>query len=323
MVKHPELSFLLLGEAVVDMISTRIVKSLEEASDFHRYSGGQVSNLAVNLSRLGYRARLAACVGDDSFGKYLRLRYSEAGVDLNLVQTSSTAPTTLIPVTRQTETPDFIVYRGADRHLNLNDDLVSAVSEVQAVHTSVFALSRDPCRSTVLSLLDSARKADKLISLDPNYHPAIWPDIPEFKGFLSEVYPLITITKPSLDDSKRFFGSGYGPVEYLEKYLELGPKIVALTLGNQGAMLGTQEGERFHIKANDVPVMDVTGAGDAFWTGLLSGLLEGLSPRESAQRGQVIAEYKIGIFGPLKQSIPLDEINKRSQAVQIEPITEK
>jgi fructokinase len=66
--------------------------------------------------------------------------------------------------------------------------------------------------------------------------------------------------------------------------------------------------------------MDVTGAGDAYWSGMLSGLLEGLSPIESAQRGQTIAEYKIGILGPIKQFLPLDEINKLSLSVQIEPI---
>ena len=313
-------TFLLLGEAVVDLISAGIVNSLEDASDFHRYAGGQVSNLATNLSRLGFEARLVTCIGEDSFGKYLQLRLTEAGVNLDLLQTSSAAPTTIIPVARQTNTPDFIVYRGADRHLTLNAELKSAVLEVQAVHTSAFALSQDPSRSTILEILRIARKAEKLISLDPNYHPAIWPDVPDYKGFLGEVYPLVTVTKPSLDDSKRFFGHGHEPVFYLEKYLELGSKIVVLTLGSQGAILGTQEGDRFHIKANDVRVMDVTGAGDAYWSGLLTGLLEGLSPIESAQRGQAIAEYKIRILGPVKQYITLDEFNQRAKDVQVEPI---
>jgi fructokinase len=66
--------------------------------------------------------------------------------------------------------------------------------------------------------------------------------------------------------------------------------------------------------------MDVTGAGDAFWSGLLSGLLEGLSPLESAQRGQAIAEYKIGILGPVKQFLPLDEFNQRAKLIRIESI---
>jgi fructokinase len=102
-VGQPKPSFLLLGEAGVDLISTGIGKSLIEASDFHRYAGGQVSNPAANLSRLG------ACIGEDSFGKYLHLRLSEAGVNLDLLQISPTAPTTIIPVARQTNTLDFIV----------------------------------------------------------------------------------------------------------------------------------------------------------------------------------------------------------------------
>ena len=63
---------LILGEAVVDLISTGIVNTLEDASSFQKFAGGEVSNLAMNLSRLGFPAALGACVGQDSFGIFLR-----------------------------------------------------------------------------------------------------------------------------------------------------------------------------------------------------------------------------------------------------------
>ena len=309
-------TFLLLGEAVVDMISTGILESLEDATNYHRFAGGQVSNLAMNLSRLGFSAKLGACVGEDGFGRFLQDRYTEAGVNLDLLQTTTKAPTTLIPISRQTKTPDFSVYRGADRFLSINSQLQTTIDQVQGLHTSAFALSQDPCRSTILNLIKSARENGTLITLDPNYHPGIWPDIPNYKEFLQDVFQYISVTKPSLEDSVRFFGTGFEPADYLEKYLELGPSIVVLTLGDKGVYLGTQEGGRLHIKANQVPVKDVTGAGDAFWSGLLVGLLEGKPPAEAAKLGQVIAEFKIGIIGPVKQFLTWDEFDKRASQIQ-------
>jgi len=320
MKENSNIKFLLLGEAVVDLISTGIVTTLEDASSFQKFAGGEVSNLAMNLSRLGFPAALGACVGQDNFGIFLRKELTEAGVNLTYLQSTSEEPTTIIPVTRQTETPDFAVYRGADKCLSLTDSLISAVADSRAVHTSAFALSQDPCRSTIYHLLKAAHKAGLLISLDPNYHPGIWPDLPDYLLFLKEIFQLITVTKPSLDDCNRIFGPGLKPVEYLELFLNLGPAIVALTMGNQGTLLGTSAGDRVHIHASSIPVKDVTGAGDAFWAGLLTGLMQGLPAIEAAKLGQSIAEYKIGILGPIRDHLPLQMYQNNAEYISISKI---
>lgn len=316
-----DFKFLLLGEAVVDLISTGIVTTLEDASGFQKFAGGEVSNLAMNLSRLGFPAALGACVGEDSFGIFLRKELTEAGVNLAYLQSTSEAPTTIIPVTRQIETPDFAVYRGADRCLSLTDSLISAVADSSAIHTSAFALSQDPCRSTIYHLLKAAHKAGLLISLDPNYHPGIWPEPPDYLPFLKEIFQLITVTKPSLDDCIRIFGPDLKPVEYLELFLNLGPAVVVLTMGSQGALLGTSTGDRVQIHASSIPVKDVTGAGDAFWSGLLTGLLQGITAIEAAQLGQAVAEYKIGTIGPVKEFLPLEDFKKQAKLIQISYIS--
>lgn len=296
---------LMLGEILVDLISTDVVDSLGEAECFERFAGGEVSNLATNLSRLGYKTTLGACLGNDGFGKFLLDHLSQAGVIIKNVQVSNHSPTTLIPVARQSGTPDFHVYRGADQHLSLTDDLLTAAKECKFIHTSAFALSRNPCRSTILAILEANQNMGKIISLDPNYHPGIWPDLPDFISSLKEFYKYITVTKPSLDDSIRIFGSGLKPIQYLEKFLKLGPEIVVLTMGAEGSLLGTAQGDRIHIHSNPAPVVDITGAGDAFWSGLLAGLYEGYPILTSARLGQVIAEYKIGFLGPIQDHLSL------------------
>lgn len=304
--KYPKISpFFLLGEIVVDLISTEVVDSLGEAKHFEQFAGGEVSNLATNISRLGYEAALGACIGSDGFGKFLQDHLIRAGVNLEYLQVSNLAPTTLIPVTRHSGTPDFIVYRGADQYLALTDDLLAAAEECKFIHTSAFALSRDPCRNTILAVLEANHNQEKIISLDPNYHRRIWPDLSDYRSTLQDLYKYITITKPSLDDSIRIFGPGLKPIQYLEEFLNLGLEIVVLTMGSEGSLLGTIQGDRIHIQPNPVPVVDITGAGDAFWSGLLIGLYEGYTALTAARLGQVIAEHKISFVGPVQEHLPL------------------
>lgn len=301
--KH--LPFLLLGEIVVDFISTEVVDSLGEASHFEQFAGGEASNLATNLSRLGYKTALGACIGNDGFGEFLQDHLVQAEVDIENLQISNQFPTTLIPVARNAGTPDFIVYRGADQNFTLTDELLIAAQNSRFIHTSAFALSRDPCRSTILAVLKANQNQGKVISLDPNYHPGIWPDLPDYPSTLRDLFKYVSITKPSLDDSMRIFGPGLKPIQYLENFLSLGPDIVALTMGSEGSLLGTTEGDRIHIHSNPTDVVDITGAGDAFWSGLLAGLYEGYPPVTAARMGQVIAEYKIGFTGPIQKHLPL------------------
>lgn len=310
----------MLGEAVVDLISTGIVNSLDDAAHFEKFAGGEVANLSANLAGLGFQVQLGSCLGKDSFGKFHQRAMQQAGIDLSLVQTTSQAPTTLIPVARQTGTPDFIVYRGADCQLRLTDELQQAATEADAIHTSAFALSRDPSRTTISTILDSVKDDHKTISIDPNYHPAIGPDLSDFLEFFKLFMRYATVVKPSLDDCRRIFGSGLQPVEYLEHSLELGPKIVVLTMGSEGSLLGTNTGERYHIKPRNVPVFDVTGAGDAYWSGLLAGLVSGLKIPEAACLGQTLAEHKIGVVGPIRDYLPLTDYLQESRSIHYDTL---
>ena len=75
---------------------------------------------------------------------------------------------------------------------------------------------------------------------------------------------------------------------------------MAITLGSEGVHLATNQGEQHHIAPEPVDVVDVTGAGDAFWSGLLTALLDERSALDAVQVGQAVAAIKIGTMGPLK-----------------------
>jgi fructokinase len=120
----------------------------------------------------------------------------------------------------------------------------------------------------------------------------------------------------------RLLGPDLSPVAYAERFLGWGPEIVALTMGAQGVLLATADGTLSHIKPSEVAVADVTGAGDAFWAGLLVALLDGYSPDEAACFGQIVAEAKLGIVGPLIQMPDRVSLYRRLEAIKQESIAQ-
>ncbi len=302
-----------VGEALVDLISYQVVPSLNQAGQFQRFLGGEATNVALNAVLLGGRAALIACVGEDGFGSYIRQQLDEAGVATDYVGVTSQAPTTVAVNARQTATPDFIIYRGADAHIYPEERYLDAIKVSRVVHTSAFALSRDPARSTILKALKVARQSGCMVSLDPNYHPCIWPDVADadFQSVLADAYQWVNVTKPSLDDCARLFGPGLSPIVCAERLLSWGPEIVALTMGQQGVMVATADGGFHHVQPSDAEVADVTGAGDAFWAGLLTALLDGYPPCEAACLGQMVAEIKISMVGPVSQMPDRNSLYRR------------
>jgi fructokinase len=263
----------------------------------------------MNMSKLNNRTAVAACVGYDGLGQFAQKQVEQAGINPVFLQTTREAPTTTVTVTRQTQTPEFIIHRGADAYLRSSNELSAAVASSKIVHTSAFALSREPARTTIQSALKIAKDAGGIISLDPNYHPDIWPDQPNFKDILIEVFQIVDITKPSLEDCARLFGPRNTPTEYAQIFLEWGAKIVLISMGERGIHLACNTGEEYHVQASkNIEVMDVTGAGDAYWAGFLSGFLRDKSPLEAACIGQAFAELKISQVGPLTVIPEWDEL---------------
>jgi fructokinase len=296
------LDVLSIGEALIDLISDSEQGSLGEARSFHMYPGGQVTNVALNVAHLGASAVLVARVGDDPLGSYLRRHLEMAGVGTAYLRTTPQTPTTLVVVTRHSTTPDFAAYRGADAQMVPDDMPLSLLTRTSLVHTSAFALSREPSCSTVLEFVKQAHKAGCLISFDPNYHPRIWemPDDPA--SIFARMCPYVSLTKPSLDDCIRLFGAGQTPETYAAHFLAWGAQQVVLTMGSAGVLLANAEGISYY-PTHRVEVVDVTGAGDSFWAGLLLATLDGYGMPEAIRMAQAVAAIKVQQVGPLSRMI--------------------
>ena len=112
-------------------------------------------------------------------------------------------------------------------------------------------------------------------------------------------------------------GEGLDPDQYWEQFLELGPEDVVLTLGKRGSLIGLSSGERYRLYPKPIDSVDVTGAGDAFWSGLLAGLLEDLPVADAAKLGQAVAETKISQLGPIREYIPHSDYHRMADDIKI------
>lgn len=274
--KEKSIDILCVGEVLIDFIATQKEKPISEVKDYHRYVGGSPTNVAMNMARLGLKVELAATIGDDGFGTYIRKRLDENEVGTIGLGVTDTVPSTVIFVNRTENTPEFIPMRGADSHIAIDQISEELLSNTRVFHTSCFALSKDPARTAILKAAKRASELNCTLSIDINYSEKIWPDSEQAKNAVIEYCSYQPIIKASQDDIDRLFGKGMNHEQIFDHLHSLGAKKVCLTMGKKGAKLSEPGQPVLELSALKVEkIMDATGAGDAFWSGFLFAYLKG------------------------------------------------
>lgn len=302
-----DLDLLTVGETLVDLISVEETDSLRDAYTFRKYQGGSPANIAVYVAKLGGTSAVISKTGIGAFGQFLKAELRKAGVLTDYLVMDHRVHTSVVFISRTTGTADFEAFRDGDYRLAPREIEEDAVRRAKVVHASTFALSREPCRSAVEKVFQRAQEHGKIISLDPNYSPLIWPDRHEAREVVRRLMGYAMITKPSLDDATRLFGPDKEPEAYIELYHEMGPRVVVFSMGADGVLLSDQSGIT-HIPAQSVEVVDATGAGDSFWAGFLVALLDGNSLERCALVAREIVGRKLTTVGPLPDTIDRQEV---------------
>ncbi len=305
-----DIDLLTLGEALIDMLSTEEVDTLGQAAAFERRQGGSPANLCVNLAKLGGRAAFVGKTGVGAFGSYIKDELTRAGVITDYLVMDPRVHTSLVFVSRSKSTPDFEAFRDADYRLEAGEIAAEALQRARIVHASIWPLSREPSRSAIEFAFQQARAAGKIITFDPNYSRKIWPNHEEAREVIARILSYTTIVKPSLDDARRLFEEELAPEAYIEKFHALGPQIVVLTLGKDGVLL-SESGKLTLIPAQEIHVVDVTGAGDCFWAGFLAALLDGHPLETCARFAREVVGIKLTRVGPLPTALDRREIYAR------------
>ena len=304
-----QLDLIAVGEVLIDLISANYVNNLSEVTAFEPHVGGSPANMAGNLARLGWRTGLVASVGNDGAGRLIQTQLATTGMDLSQLRIAD-QPTSLILVNRSRQSPEFEAYREADCQILPTQLLASFLGRARILHTTAFALSREPARSSILDAARWAAAEGLQLSIDANYAPKLWPDRAEARYIIGEYLSQGALAKFSDVDYERLFGEPVNdPPAAAQRILDMGAKLVCLTLGEHGAYILTQE-EGLAIPVRPTEVLDTTGAGDAYWAGFLSGWLQGRSPQECGESGRAMAELKLACVGPLPAKVERELLDR-------------
>lgn len=299
-----ENDLLTVGEMLIDMISADYSEDFE-CDTYNKFFGGSPANIAMNAKRLGIKPIIVSAVGKDGLGDFLIKRLEQCGIDTGYINRVDCS-TSLVLVTKSKSSPTPIFYREADYNIVYSKQLEQAVRNSKIVHFSSWPISRKPARDTIEAIIEEARKNKVLLCYDPNYHPMIWEKGHDGISYVKSIIGKVDIVKPSEDDAERIFGEDT-PENQLGKFLDLGAKLVIMTLGKDGALVSNgKETKKFDTLATDV--VDTTGAGDAFWSGFYSGLIKGYTLEKSIKLGFAVSAYKLRYTGAVVELPTLEEI---------------
>lgn len=294
-----------IGEVLIDFIGHQSGVQINETKDYHRYLGGSPTNVAMNCSRLDLKSKLIACVGNDGFGDYINMRFDEVGVDYSQIKRLDDYSTSVIFVSRTDGTPDFIPYREADCQISEDQLFKEDLQNAKIYHTTCFALSKEPARTTILNKAKEAFELGCKLSIDLNYADKIWNNKKEEAFEVIKTYcsynPLIKVSE---DDVLRLFGKQLTPTEIFEYFHNAGADIVCLTLGSKGVKLSQKDKELIELPAIKLEkVVDATGAGDAFWSGFLYAYIKEKPIEECLKIALKLAALKLQNIGRLPNNI--------------------
>ncbi|SDU77650.1 carbohydrate kinase family protein [Jiangella alkaliphila] len=244
-----------VGEALTDVI-------VERDGTEARHPGGSPANVAYGLGRLGRRTALVTELGADADGDAIRAHLASAGVE---VRTQGAAARTSSAVAR------LGADGSADYRFDLTWDLgpVVLTDAPVVLHTGSLATTVAPGAAAVERLVDDVRPAST-VSYDPNIRPALMGPAGSLRERVEHLVAGSDVVKAS-DQDTAFLAPGRDPLDVARDWLRLGPALVVVTLGGDGAVAVTAGGE-VHVPAAPVTVADTVGAGDSFTAGLLDGL---------------------------------------------------
>lgn len=247
------------GEILADMIGKADGADLS----YVRKAGGAPFNVACGIKKFGAKSAFVGSVGDDVIGRYL-VGFAQGRVDEAVVTLDPVHNTTLAFVQLdENGERSFCFYRKDTADFYMPPVPVSLLERANIVHIGSLMLSEEQGAKYAKKLAFDAKKAGKVISFDVNYREDIFPDKPTAIKLYRSILELADIVKLS-EEELLAFGE-----EYVCKQLQ--DKLVCLTLGAEGSEW-RYRGKQRRLQTIPVKPVDTTGAGDAFYAGVLARL---------------------------------------------------
>lgn len=290
---HPEL--VCMGEPMLELNAQPLDAARRRL--YLEGFGGDTSNAAIAAARQGASVAYATAIGRDDAGERFLALWREEGVNVEAVKIDAQRPTALYLVTHGATGHSFHFYRtGSAASAYAPADVPEAmIARSRMFYASGISQAiSDNAADAVLHAIAAARHNQVRVAFGTNYRPRLWPRA-RAAALIHAAARQADVLLASIEDATALAGTTneHAAADF---YQRLGPGIVVVTLGAEGALLADGD-RRVRIPPLPGPVVDATGAGDAFAGAFLARLLAGDDAEGAARYATIAAGLKVRGYG--------------------------
>ncbi|KAG6750912.1 hypothetical protein POTOM_045427 [Populus tomentosa] len=259
----------------------RVLRAMDGCS-YKAAAGGSLSNSLVALARLGCKSvggpalnvAMAGSVGSDPLGGFYRSKLQRANVNFLSEPVKDGTTGTVIVLTTPDAQRTMLAYQGTSSTVNYDPCLASIISKTKILVVEGYLFELPDTIKTISKACEEARRRGALVAITASDVSCIerhYDDFWEIAGNCADVVfansdearALCNITSKD---------SSISATRYLSHFVPL----VSVTDGQRGSYIGVK-GEAVYIPPSPCAPVDTCGAGDAYASGILYGILRGVS----------------------------------------------
>ncbi len=290
---------LVIGGSNLDIIGTSLQTLIPGDSNpgsIKRSAGGVGRNITENLARLGLPVSFITVLGEDRTGRRLLNTLEQLDVDMVVKTTDKTSIYMAICAPDgQTETAisDMKIMDALNSDFLREHQTKIEGAEIVVVDPNLDEVALDFVFKHASRVFVDGVSASKTVKLKPFLH--------RIDTLKLNRLELEALSEP--DEGTREFEA-----KAIQDLLSQGVKRVALTLGDKGAKLITPKGELYREPIH-IPIINTTGAGDAFMAGLIYAEKRSLPALKTAMTlAEITIEAKSAVNPDLTADMLLERI---------------
>lgn len=233
-----------------------------ELDDVHFEIGGGAVNTAATFSNQGFKAGCLARIGQDSAGEDVKKYLRERGIGDLLVYDKKRRTAQSVVFLAPNGERTILVYRGA-AHEYKTSDIPSAITKTKWLYVTSLAGKLDVLKK----ILRLATSRGVKVALNPGKLEV------QARGRLAPLLKYVDVL--NVNDEEASILAGMTPDDekkYLSALRRMCPGIIVVTKGSRGSSVLLND-ILYRGIIKPVKAVDTTGAGDAFGSGFVAGII--------------------------------------------------
>jgi sugar/nucleoside kinase (ribokinase family) len=241
---------------------------------------GAGGTAAIAAAKMGLKTLAVAGVGEDLMGDWVLQRLAHFGVDTSAVQRKSGWKTSSsIVTTRADGSRPALHMIGATKNFYVDDAMIPKVVDAKVFHIGGVGLMDAMDKGQSAVVMKAAKAGGAITTVD------VFAGSPKDMPAIASVLPYTDYFMPSIEEAQALTGLT-DMADTAKKFLDMGVRACAFTLGSDGAYYHDRDGVTFKIPAFDIQVKCTCGCGDAFNAGFAVGLVKGFDAETTVRFAQ-------------------------------------